>query len=71
MNGDNGDVACDHFSLYEEDVKIMKVRHGCFDIAFPLNTMHRFRSWLFDSFSNLVGHTGYFQQNRRLKALVW
>lgn len=27
VNGDNGDVACDHFSLYEEDVKIMKVRH--------------------------------------------
>lgn len=27
VNGDTGDVACDHYSLYEEDVKIMKVRH--------------------------------------------
>lgn len=27
VNGDNGDVACDHYSLYEEDVKIMKVWH--------------------------------------------
>ncbi|CBJ30694.1 Beta-glucosidase, family GH1 [Ectocarpus siliculosus] len=24
VNGDNGDLACDHFTLYKEDVKIMK-----------------------------------------------
>lgn len=26
MNGDTGDVACDHYTLYEEDIQIMKVR---------------------------------------------
>lgn len=26
VNNDSGDIACDHFSLYEEDVQIMKVR---------------------------------------------
>lgn len=28
LNGDTGDVACDHYSLYEKDVQMMKVRNG-------------------------------------------
>lgn len=25
INDDSGDIACDHYSLYEDDVQIMKV----------------------------------------------
>lgn len=33
VNNDSGDIACDHYSLYEEDVQIMKV---CLVLSFVL-----------------------------------
>lgn len=38
VNGDTGDVACDHYSLYEEDIKIMKVRHR-------RTKVHEYQEW--------------------------
>eukprot|EP00904_Undaria_pinnatifida_P003682 jgi/Undpi1/13314/HiC_scaffold_8.g02975.m1 len=38
VNNDSGDIACDHFSLYEEDVQIMKdmgLKHYRLSIAMP------------------------------------
>ena len=37
-NGDNGDIACDHYNLYEEDIELMKelgVESYRFSIAWP------------------------------------